>query len=471
VLSDTDDADIAAAEEEAFERIRARYAGRFDVRYRRRADNRAFKAGNIEDFASAHRGAFDLMLILDADSYMSAAAIRRLIAAMEADPKLGILQSLVVGMPSASPFARVFQFGMRFGMRLYTLGSAWWQADCGPYWGHNAVIRMQPFVDHCRLPKLDGDGPLAGWILSHDQVEAALMRRAGYDVRVLPVESESFEENPPSLIEFIRRELRWCHGNMQYLRLLAMPGLAVLSRVQLLLAALMFIGGAAWMAMMIVIAVAVTASNGAVPIFHADVGLLLFLTILVMIFTPKLATILDVLTRWDERRRFGGLARFLPGVVTEIVFSMLIAPVVAFSIFLFLVGLPFGRRMRWAAQQRGAALVPLAAAAGRFWPHGLFGAALLAGYASVSWNAIYLAIPLLAGLILAAPLTTLTSSAWLGRTLARIGAFAIPEETAPPATLHPLALEALAARQPAAAPSAATAAGTRAGAVADTPGS
>ena len=119
-------------------------------------------------------------------------------------------------MPSTSAFARIFQFGMRLGMRSYTIGGAWWQGDCGPYWGHNAVLRLAPFIAHCHIPPLPDGGPLGGHVLSHDQVEAVLMRRAGYEVRVLPEEDLGWEENPPTLIEFIRRDLRWCQGTMQY---------------------------------------------------------------------------------------------------------------------------------------------------------------------------------------------------------------------------------------------------------------
>ena len=143
---------------------------------------------------------------------------------MQADPTLGILQGLVVGLPSTSAFARIFQFGMRLGMRSWTIGSAWWQADCGPYWGHNAVIRIAPFIAHCHIPPLPGDGVLGGDVLSHDQIEAALMRRAGYDVRVLPEEDLGWEENPPTLIEFIRRDQRWCQGTLQYGPFLIEPG-------------------------------------------------------------------------------------------------------------------------------------------------------------------------------------------------------------------------------------------------------
>ena len=114
-------------------------------------------------------------------------------------------------------FARIFQFGMRHGMRSYTMGQAWWVGDCGPFWGHNALVRIEPFHEECELPVLPGNPPLGGHVLSHDQVEATLMRRAGYEVRVLPEERGSWEENPPTMLEFAQRDVRWCQGNMQYI--------------------------------------------------------------------------------------------------------------------------------------------------------------------------------------------------------------------------------------------------------------
>jgi membrane glycosyltransferase len=210
VLSDSDQADVIDAEARAF-------ADFFDQRevdepqpiYRRRAHNHGYKAGNISEFLGAQGQAFDYFIPLDADSLMSGEVMVRMVAAMQARPGIGILQSLVVGMPSTSGFARVFQFGMRHAMRAFTTGAAWWTADCGSYWGHNAVIRIAPFRQHCRLPELSGPPPLGGVVLSHDQLEAVFMRRAGYEVRVMPLESESYEINPPTLLDFIRRELRW----------------------------------------------------------------------------------------------------------------------------------------------------------------------------------------------------------------------------------------------------------------------
>ena len=191
--------EIAALEETGFAALAAQWRGRIPVTYRRRAVNTGFKAGNFWDFCERWGGQHEFAVTLDTDSFMTAAAIMRMVRVIQSDPKLGILQGLVVGLPSTSAFARIFQFGMRLGMRSWTIGSAWWQADCGPYWGHNAIIRIAPFVAHCRIPELPEGGVLGGHVLSHDQIEAALMRRAGYDVRVLPEEDLGWEENPPTL--------------------------------------------------------------------------------------------------------------------------------------------------------------------------------------------------------------------------------------------------------------------------------
>ena len=216
---------ILPSEEEArFSELVARWRDRIAITYRRRTVNTGFKAGNIRDFCERWGSRHEFAVTLDADSFMTADAILRLVRIMQADPRLGILQGLVVGLPSTSAFARIFQFGMRLGMRSYTIGSAWWQADCGPYWGHNAVLRLEPFIAHCQLPVLSGDGEEERHILSHDQIEAALMRAPATTCACCREEDLGWEENPPTLIEFIRRDLRWCQGNMQYWRFLFAAG-------------------------------------------------------------------------------------------------------------------------------------------------------------------------------------------------------------------------------------------------------
>ncbi len=267
ILSDTNYPEIAVTEEPRFAELKTKWQGRLELTYRRRTDNTGFKAGNVFDFCTRWGAQYDFAVTLDADSFQTADSIMRMVRIMQVEPKLGILQSLVVGMPSTSAFARVFQFGMRLGMRSYTLGSAWWQGDCGPYWGHNAIIRLAPFIAHCHIPPR----PDGTHILSHDQIEAVLMRRAGFEVRVLPEEGASWEENPPTLLEFIRRDLRWAQGNMQYWPFLVMAGLQPVSRYQIAFAMLMFLGSPAWIGLLVIGSLAV-AINGPANFIRPDAG-------------------------------------------------------------------------------------------------------------------------------------------------------------------------------------------------------
>lgn len=444
VLSDTDWPEVARAEETAFARLKARFGDRFRLEYRRRETNPGFKAGNIRDFCARWGEGYQQALVLDADSFMSATAIAKLVRIMEANPKLGILQSLVVGLPADSAFARIFQFGMRLGMRSHTMGSAWWQGDCGPYWGHNALIRLAPFMADCHMPSIPGTGPLSGDVLSHDQVEAALMRRAGYAVRVVPVECESFEENPPTLVEFVRRDLRWCAGNMQYLRLLGTPGLHPLSRLQLFLAIDMFLGAAAWMGMVALFMAGVFLPAGVAVAFDPFYGMLTFAAVMATVFAPKVASILDIVARGPQRARFGGILRFLAALVGEIVFFALLAPVIALTIAMFVVQLPFGRRMTWTAQRRTTHGLPVGLAVKRFWPHTLAGVVMLAALWPMPLAVKLTGLPLLIGFLGAIPFAVLTALPVFGRVLARARLFAIPEDTEPPAALRAIDLPALA---------------------------
>ena len=440
VLSDTSDAAIAQAETEYFARLETQWRGRIALTYRRRPDNAGFKAGNIADFCRRWGGVHDFALVLDADSVMASEAVLRLVRIMQADPRLGILQSLVVGLPSTSAFTRIFQFGMRLGMRSYTIGSAWWQADCGPYWGHNALIRLKPFIAHCQLTELAAV-KRHGDILSHDQIEAVLMRRAGYDVRVLPEEHLSFEDNPPDLIEFVRRDLRWCRGNMQYWRFLAMPGLKFVSRCQLAFAMLMFLGSPAWIGLLVVGAGAVAMSPD--TLIDPDYGMALLGTIMTMWFAPKIATAADILARPDARRAFGGTMRLLASIAIETIFFILLSPVMWLGHTLLLATLPFGRGIDWTGQIRDGHAVSIPTAARAFWPHTLVGVGSLALLAATQPSAIPYALLTAGGLALAIPLAVVTARPALGNFLAEIGIGRLPEETAALAVIAALDLPAI----------------------------
>jgi membrane glycosyltransferase len=445
VLSDTNQVDIAELEEKQFSVLADEWHSRIPVIYRRRTSNTAFKAGNFWDFLERWGERHEFAVTLDTDSFMTAAAIMRMVRLMQAEPKLGILQGLVVGLPSTSAFARIFQFGMRLGMRSWTIGSAWWQADCGPYWGHNAVIRIAPFFAHCHIAKLPDGGVLGGHVLSHDQIEAALMRRAGYDVRVLPEEDLGWEENPPTLIEFIRRDQRWCQGTLQYGFFLLEPGLKFVSRFQLAFAMLMFLGSPAWIGLLVVGTLAVAASPSPADFIRADAGYALLAVILIMWFAPKIATVIDVLTRPNLRRAFGGSARFLASVATETAFFILLSPVMWVCHTLFLAGLPFGRVIGWIGQVRDDHTVPWSLAVHQLWPHTGVGLTCLLILALTHPAAVSYAFLIAGGPALAVPLAVFTARPVLGLALTRIGIGRLPEETAPPLALSALALPAVAA--------------------------
>lgn len=452
ILSDTNQPDVALTEQAAFEALSLKWQGRLPVTYRRRESNAGFKAGNIRDFLERWGDDHELMVTLDADSFMTGAGVLRLVEIMQRRPQLGILQSLVIGMPTTSAFARLFQFGMRLGLRSWTIGSAWWQADCGPYWGHNAILRVAPFKQHCELQPLPGKGILRGHILSHDQLEAALMRRAGYEVRVLPEEDLGWEENPPTLLEFLRRDQRWLQGTLQYVFFIGLPGLRFVSRIQLLFAMLMFTGSPAWVGLWL-LGVGVLAASPAIgSVVDARYGWALLALVLTMWFAPKLVTVVDVLARPALRRGFGGPLKFAASVAAETVFWLMLSPIMWVCHTLFFIGLPFGRVIGWAAQARDQHAVSWSMALARLWPQSLVGGAALAVLALSHPAALPLAFAFFAGgPLLAVPLCVVTSWPKVGLAFQRLGIGRLPEETDLPAALRRRASVVLAPADPASA--------------------
>jgi membrane glycosyltransferase len=441
VLSDTNDPVVAASEELLAAEWAREMRDPARVTYRRRLDNAGFKAGNVRDFCERWGDRYELMLPLDADSVMSGDAIVKLSLMMQAYPKLGILQSLVVGMPSRSAFARIFQFGMRHGMRPYTMGSAWWIGDCGPFWGHNAMVRIAPFRDECHLPVLPGGPPLGGAVMSHDQVEATLMRRAGYEVRVLPQEMDSWEENPPTMLEFAKRDLRWCLGNLQYLKLLDLPGLKAMSRFQLVWAILMFLGLPAWTLMIALLPLKVIEDRGLAG-YPAGLAAFLYVLFFAMYLSPKLAGFADILLTKGGAARYGGKARFVVSALIEIVFAFLQGAVSTFRTTLFMIGLAFGRaKIGWNGQSRDAHALSFTTAFGGLWPHLLFGTYIFGALLVLSPAVLVWSLPLTAGYVLAIPFAMLTAWPALGGWLARRGLCGIPEDFDPPAELVAIATE------------------------------
>ena len=443
VLSDTNEASIAAEERAAFEAMHAKWSQQIQITYRCRENNAGYKAGNIADFCQRWGKQHDFALVLDADSFMASSAITRLVRMMQSNPRLGILQGLVIGLPSSSAFTRLFQFGMRLGMRSYTMGSAWWQADCGPYWGHNALIRLAPFIEFCDLPTLKSRSGQPKPILSHDLIEAILMRRAGYEVRIYPQEDASWEENPPTLTEYIRRDLRWCEGNLQYVNLLTLANLRPVHRFQLVLAIAMFFGSTAWIALILFCTIAVGMSSAPATLVNADYFSILVLVTLVMWYLPKIAGALDVLLQNSKSASFGGRLRFSISLLLEMVFSLLMTPIAWFNHTIFILSLALGKKGGWSAQTRDDHSISMLQALHQFWPHTMIGLVLAGTLYFSHPEALPYGILFFGGLLFAIPLAVITSQPWLGRFMIRRRLLSLPEEIMPPAELLPLQLSAL----------------------------
>ncbi len=421
VLSDTNDPALAAAEEQAVAAFRA--ADPWPrARYRRRSANRGFKAGNIMEFLDEQGREFELMLILDADSAMTATAVLRLVNAMRREPSLGIIQHLTVGLPASSAFPRLFQFGMRAGMRTWATALAWWQDDSCVYWGHNAVIRVAPFRAHCRLPPLPNGDP----ILSHDQIEAAILRGAGWGIRLLPEEDGSYEANPPALPEFMRRELRWLAGNFEYRHLLRLPGLRPMGRWQLIQAILLF--GCAPFYLAFLIAAASAAATDTTSPFPFCPALAATLIWAGGLYAPKLLGYLEVLLSRAKRSRYGGTARVLSGMALEIVFTLLLDAINIWAKTLATLRIAIGLRAGWTQQNRMDRGVSWTEAARLLWPQTLLGCAVFACFAHAGWTAVVWACPFALGLPLAIPFCVVTAHPVVSRWLRRARIAATPEE-------------------------------------------
>ena len=452
ILSDTRDPDIAAEEEAMWRGFVARHQAAGRVFYRRRRERSGHKAGNIADFVSRWGAGYDYMVVFDADSIMTGSALVTLARVMDAHPEIGILQSLPLPVGGETLFARLLQFGARLQGPMLSSGLAFWQLGESNYWGHNAIVRLQAFARHCTLPHLPGKPPLGGEILSHDFVEAAFMRRAGYEVRQLPELIGSWEEMPANLIDYAARDRRWTQGNLQHARVLGFPGLHPLSRVHFLTGIVSYVSSPMWLALLLVSSLVSAIETTRKPQYFppgphtlpqwpqmraGETALLFALTLAVLLLPKILGTLLTLRDR-HLRRQFGGAARLCLSLLVEQFFSVLLAPSMMLFHSTFVAQTLLGKAVSWNAQDRSDRGVTLREAFRRQKWHLAFG---------LAWGAIMLRVapyffwwltPVLVGLICGVWLTAWTSRTSAGRIARRWGLLLIPEETAPPRELAAL---------------------------------
>jgi membrane glycosyltransferase len=320
------------------------------VFYRRRGNNVGKKSGNVADFCEVKGADYEFMVVLDADSVMSGETIVALRQRMMAEPGLGLLQTVPRLVGGASIFGRMQQFANRLYGPVFMEGLAFWQQGHGNFWGHNAIIRIEPFVKHCGLPELTLPGPLGGQILSHDFVEAGLLCRAGWEIRLMPELPGSYEEGPQSLIDSATRDRRWCQGNLQHLFVLPTEGLTFRTRVHLLNGVMGYLSSALWL-LLIILSLLFLEKN---PNPGEGPALKLLLLTVVLLFSPKFFCWLDLARDARRRKGFGGMARAGIGMIGETVLSALIAPINMIFFTTFLTESILGKRAAWGAQNRVA---------------------------------------------------------------------------------------------------------------------
>ncbi|MBR1147790.1 glucans biosynthesis glucosyltransferase MdoH [Bradyrhizobium sp. AUGA SZCCT0431] len=447
VLSDTTDPAIWIAEEKCFLQLRHEAGPAARIFYRHRPENTARKSGNIEDWVRRFGSDYECMLILDADSLMTGDTIVRLVAAMEQHRHVALIQTLPIVVNARTLFARWQQFAGRLYGPLIAAGIAWWHGSEGNYWGHNAIIRVSAFARYAALPELRGRKPFGGHILSHDFIEAAFMRRGGWAIHMAPTLGGSYEECPPSLLDFAARDRRWCQGNLQHLAVLPSRGLHWVSRLHLLTGIGSYLTAPLWF---IFLGLGILVSLQAqfvrpeyfpkgfslFPTWPAQDPILaawVFVATMGMLILPKLLAYIVMLTHRDERRKFGGGFRVLAGIVAETFLSGLTAPVMMIFQSSAVGEILLGRDAGWQVQRRDDGAVSRKDTLRKYSVPTFFGVAMAISAYAVSLPLLLWMMPVILGLLLAIPLATLSSSASAG---AASSLFRTPEETSPPQVLR-----------------------------------
>ena len=442
VLSDSYSPETAAAERAAWEDLRAALAEspnqpQVEVYYRLRTRRTHRKAGNVADFCRRWGKDYRYMVVLDADSVMSGDCLTSMVKLMEANPTAGIIQTATQAIGHVTLHARAQQFASRVTGRLFTLGMQFWQLGESHYWGHNAIIRVEPFMKHCALAPIKGTGGMSGGIMSHDFVEAALMRRAGYNVWLVSDLVGSYEQQPPDLLAELQRDRRWCQGNLQNARLMAEPGIHSVHRAMFVTGTMAYASAPLWLAFL-TLGTALWLSGSSLvsswSVLPAELAGLWIWT-LCLLFLPRVLGIAAVLMR-GEQRQYGGVWGLVKSSVLESGLAIVQAPVRMLAHSLFVLVALTGIKLDWKSPPREANAVPWKVAATQLAPMSLVIAMLAVGVAMIDPSALIWLMPVGLPLLLAIPLTVLTSQIALGTTLRDRGFLLIPEESRSPAVLR-----------------------------------
>jgi len=447
MLSDSTNADAWIRETAAIDLLRRSLTSVMPVWYRRRWSNVARKSGNLEDFVTRWGGRFEHMIVLDADSLIDAPTLLRLVQSMEADPRLGILQTAPQLIGARTFFGRLQQFaGCVYGP-VITRGLAAWSGDSCNYWGHNAIIRMKAFADNCGLPMLKGRKPFGGHVLSHDFVEAALIRRGGWKVRMATECGGSWEESPPSLIDVAIRDRRWAQGNLQHTKIIGTAGLSFTSRLHLGIGIMSYLSSPLWL-LMLAVGFALSVQSHLIrpeyfnhdfqlfptwPRFDVELMMALFWFSLLVLLIPKMCGLIRALSSSRIRRNSGGVIGVAASIMLETILSALYAPILMMVQSRHVFEVFMGRDSGWKPQRRDGGSTSWGDAWEYHKRHMLLSCMTAAVVYVLSPSLLAWLSPALLGLFLAVPLSRASGSEALGRGLLRIGLLRTPEEVDLPA--------------------------------------
>ncbi|MCB1898564.1 glucans biosynthesis glucosyltransferase MdoH [Cognatazoarcus halotolerans] len=450
VLSDSGDPDARAAEMEAWHRM-CRELDCFDrVFYRWRQHRIKRKSGNVADFCRRWGKNYRYMIGFDADSVMTGDCMGRLVRLMEANPDAGIIQTGPRAAGRDTFYARMQQFATRVYGPLFTAGLHYWQLGESHYWGHNAIIRVEPFMRHCALARLPGKGSLSGEILSHDFVEAALMRRAGWGVWLAYDLPGSYEEMPPNLDDELKRDRRWCQGNLMNFRLFLSRGLHPAHRAVFMTGVMAYLSAPLWFLSLILSTILLAIHTLSEPQYfvepnqlfplwpewHPEWALGLFGATATLLFLPKVLAVILLLVKGS--RGFGGGLRLILGALLETLLSALLAPVRMLFHTQFVLGALLGIGITWRSPQRADSETGWLDALRRHGLHSLLGIGW-AGF--VYWlnpSFLWWLLPVAGALALSIPVSVFTSRVSIGRGLRENGILLIPEESQTPRVLRTL---------------------------------
>ena len=450
ILSDSTRPEVWVTEEKAWYELCQKENAFGRLFYRHRKSNLKRKSGNIADFCRRWGCQYKYMIIFDADSIMAGRTLAKMVQAMEAHPEIGILQTPPKVVLSRTLLARAQQFANHLYGPVFAAGLHFWQLGDAQYWGHNAIIRVEPFMRHCQLPKLPGRAPLGGEILSHDFVESALMRRAGYGVWLAYELGGSYEQSPPNLIDELVRDRRWCQGNLQHSRLIFTQGFFPTHRALFINGIMSYGSALLWFFFLVASSIQALGSIFITPDYFPQGRPTLFpdwpqyfpvwaLTLLSgaagLLFLPKILSVMVVAIKGGSRG-FGGLLKMSFSVLAEVIISTFLAPVRMIYHSLFVVTTLLGANVAWNAQNRDDSGTRWSEACRFHWWCALFGLAW--GALMLFFNPGFFAwlAPVAVGMALAVPLSVWTSRVSLGRLAERLGLFMTPVDITPPAEIN-----------------------------------